>query len=192
MKIYTKTGDQGETGLLGGIRVSKSHPTIAVTGELDELNSWIGVARSLCGSEAHQPLQSVDHLLTEIQHELFDLGSRVAACMTESNRAAEFPATRIDRLEKAIDGFEEELPALTAFILPSGAQAGCTIHLARAVCRRAERELVRLIVVLEESGKSPKLSHEQVYLNRLSDLLFVLARYVNRQLEQPETEWQSQ
>jgi cob(I)alamin adenosyltransferase len=179
MKIYTKTGDQGETGLLGGIRVSKSHLAIRVCGSLDETNSFIGLART----ELNVP--PVESLLIQIQHDLFDLGSRVAACLGKTNQLPEFPAERARELEAFIDRFDEELPTLKAFILPSGSRAGSTLHLARSVCRRAERELVELI----ESGLEPDLADELVYVNRLGDLLFVLARYVNQLNASPETEW---
>lgn len=179
MKIYTKTGDQGETGLIGGIRVSKSHSAIKVCGSIDEINSFIGLARVENRSE------SLNLLLTQIQHDLFDLGSRVAACLSSSDRIPNFPSERVAELEKAIDQYDEELAPLKAFILPSGGRTGSTLHLARSVCRRAERQLVELI----DSQKETELSLELIYLNRLSDLLFVLARYTNQLDQCPETEW---
>lgn len=180
MKIYTKTGDQGETGLLGGVRVAKSHLAVATCGSLDETNSLIGLARS------HGLLPSVDVQLTQIQHDLFDLGSRVADCMAKSQRPPEFPASRAGELESWIDAADEVLPPLAAFILPSGGTSGSTLHLARSVCRRAERELVSLI----ESGVDRPLADELIYLNRLGDYLFVVARLVNQQAAVPETTWQ--
>lgn len=179
MKIYTKTGDQGETGLLGGVRVPKSHLAIRVCGSLDETNSFVGLARTESISE------QVDELLTQIQHDLFDLGSHVAACLGETNRLPEFPAARCTELEASIDHFDAQLLPLNAFILPSGSRAGTAIHLARSVCRRTERELVELI----DSSLEVDLSVDLVYLNRLGDLLFVLARYVNKLNDSPETEW---
>ena len=179
MKIYTKTGDKGETGLLGGIRVSKSHLAIQVCGALDETNSFLGLVTCEAIPE------DVDLVLTQIQHDLFDLGSRVAACLSETSRGADFPMERSTDLEHLIDRFEEELPPLTAFILPSGSRAGCTLHLARAVCRRAERELVELV----QAEIQDSMANELVYMNRLGDLLFVLARVVNRRCECLETEW---
>ena len=179
MKIYTKTGDQGETGLLGGVRVSKSHLAIRVCGSLDETNSFIGLARTESGS------QPIEGILIQIQHDLFDLGSHVAACLGEKNPPPEFPAERATELEAYIDQIEGELAPLNAFILPSGSRAGSTIHVARSVCRRTERELVELI----ESGLEVDLSAQLVYLNRLGDLLFVLARYVNQRNDSPETQW---
>jgi cob(I)alamin adenosyltransferase len=190
MKIYTKTGDDGETGLLGGVRISKSHVAVTTTGFVDETNSWIGFVRSLA-IEPH-----VDDILTQIQHDLFDLGSRIAACLATSSKPASFPESRATELESFIDQLEEQLTPLTAFILPSGSQAGSALHLARSVCRRAECELVRLTETQlrersqEETAKQPSpLQHELIYLNRLSDLLFVLARYVNQLEHCPETRW---
>ena len=179
MKIYTKTGDKGETGLLGGIRVSKSHLAIKTCGALDEANSFIGLVR------AESVPDDVEALLTRIQHDLFDLGSNIAACLGESKRPPEFPDKRITELEVAIDLFDNELPPLEAFILPSGSRAGSTLHLARSVCRRAERDAVELI----DSGIDGTLSNEIIYLNRLGDLLFVLARVVNLRANCPETKW---
>lgn len=179
MKIYTKSGDEGETGLLGGIRISKAHLAVKVCGALDETNSFVGLA----GCESMP--DDVATLLTTIQHDLFDLGSRVAACMSETGRSAEFPSSRATELEQQIDHFQAELEPLKAFILPSGCRAGCTLHLARSVCRRAERELVELI----NSSIEVSLASELVYLNRLGDLLFVIARVVNARAGQLETEW---
>ena len=179
MKIYTKTGDDGETGLLGGVRVSKSHPGVEVVGCLDETNSLIGVVLS-----ESLPAE-VQRMLTQIQNDLFDLGSRVAACETDTSRAAEFPLARSEQLEAWIDQAQNDLPELKEFILPGGGTAGATLHLARAVCRRSERRLVELM----DSKVARNFSEELVYLNRLSDLLFVLARLVNRTLGQTETTW---
>ena len=179
MKIYTKTGDQGETGLLGGLRVSKSHLAIRVCGSLDETNSFIGLVRTEFGSDL------VGDVLTQIQHDLFDLGSHVAACLGNTRSPQIFPASRSSELEAYIDQIDAELPPLKAFILPGGSHAGSTVHVARSVCRRAERELVELM----DSGLAVDLSDQLVYLNRLGDLLFVLARYVNQINNSPETEW---
>ena len=179
MKIYTKTGDQGETGLLGGVRVSKSHSAIKVCGSIDQVNSFIGLSR------VENQSISLNALLTQIQHDLFDLGSRVAACLSSSNRIPDFPPERVAELERAIDQYDEELAPLKAFILPGGGRTGGTLHLARSVCRRAERQLVELI----NSETKTDLSLELIYLNRLGDLLFVLARYTNQLDRCPETEW---
>ena len=189
MKIYTKTGDDGETGLLGGVRVSKSHLAIGACGSLDETNSLIGAARSALWTQdslsSKENFDDVDQLLHRIQNELFDLGSRVAACLGDSQKTADFPEVRSQELEQQIDLFESELPPLTAFILPGGNAVGSTLHLARSVCRRAEREIVALI----ESGVQRPLGAESIYLNRLGDLLFVLARIANVRSGFPETQW---
>lgn len=184
LKIYTKTGDDGETGLLGGIRVRKSHPTIETCGSLDEINSLIGVAI------ATGTPPSISPLLSQIQNDLFDLGSRVAASQAANSKAAEFSSARAEQLEQWIDQFDEQLPPLREFILPGGSPAGANLHLARTVCRRAERDLVRLMASLPDLGSKPmSLSIELIYLNRLSDLLFVLARWVNVTAGVAETKW---
>lgn len=179
MKIYTKTGDKGETGLLAGVRVSKSHLAIKVCGALDETNSWLGFART------ESLLPFVDEMLTQVQHDLFEIGCRVAGCMGESQHRATDCGIRTGALEQWIDRAEAELPPLAVFILPSGSCGGCTIHLARSVCRRAEREMVELI----QSGVGSDLSAELTYLNRLGDLLFVMARLINQDQGAVETEW---
>jgi len=193
MKIYTKTGDGGETGLLGGVRVSKSHLAIGVCGSLDETNSLIGSARCALWTQTNQQpkginFDDVDQLLSRIQNELFDLGSRVASCLGESQRTVDFPAVRSEELEQQIDFFESELPPLRAFILPGGNAIGSSLHLARSVCRRAEREIVALV----QAGVQRPLGDESIYLNRLGDLLFVLARTANVRSGFPETQWVAQ
>jgi cob(I)alamin adenosyltransferase len=194
MKIYTKTGDLGETGLLGGLRVLKSSPVIEVTGLLDETNCLLGVAISENGSRATVRGEVIE-VIEKIQHDLFDLGSRVAAYLSESSRAADFSIEQSEQLERWIDDFDGRLPALTAFILPGGSFVGSLLHQARAMCRRAERAMVALIT--DDRGSENKadgdnrLASELIYLNRLSDLLFVLARFVNTQAECPEIQWQA-
>ncbi len=184
MKIYTKTGDKGETGLPGGGRVPKDAAVTEVCGTIDELNTALGLARAALAPE------DVDCLLDRIQSQLFDLGAEVARLGAETNSGdPEYWVPRIDAgdvraLEEAIDRFDTELPPLRNFILPGGTSAAAALHFARAVCRRAERLLVGLM------RESPRLSRETlVYLNRLSDLLFVLARLVNVRAGQPETIW---
>ncbi len=179
LKIYTKTGDQGETGLLGGIRVSKTHLGVEACGCLDETSCWIG---SVLSEEVPAEIRQ---LLTQIQNDLFDLGSRVAACSSQTTQAAEFPESRIQQLEQWVDRLQVDLPELTAFILPGGNRAGAGLHLSRSVCRRAERRLVELI----ETQPQRNLDVELIYLNRLGDLLFVLARAVNHAAGVPETQW---
>jgi cob(I)alamin adenosyltransferase len=181
MKIYTRNGDEGETGLLGAIRVSKSHLVIETCGTLDEINSHLGcvvshLASTPDGSEPDS--QDPGEVLTKIQCEIFDLGSRVAASLSSDpkTKPAERDPESVSRLEAWIDLFDSRLPPLTCFILPGGSIAGSQMHLARTVCRTAERRLVSLI----DADIERDLSGDLVYLNRLSDLLFVLARFVNQ------------
>jgi cob(I)alamin adenosyltransferase len=178
MKIYTRTGDAGETGLPGGGRVPKDAAVTEVCGTVDELNTVLGLARA-----AGLP-DDVDRLLDRIQSQLFDLGAEVARLGAETNSACRIDAAQVRGLEEAIDRFDAELPPLRNFILPGGTHAAAQLHFARAVCRRAERWLVGL------RRETPELSAEiLVYLNRLSDLLFVLARLVNARAGQTETIW---
>ncbi len=189
MKIYTKTGDGGNTGLLGGVKVSKSHLAVETSGTIDELNSVIGVVGSHLETnraEVSQLQTELLKLLRQIQNDLFDLGSRVAACLSDSCKVAEFGSNKPVELESLIDRYDPTLPGLTAFILPSGSVAGCHLHLARSVCRRAERRLVEL----SQSSVERDFRTEQIYLNRLSDLLFVLSRVVNQDAGVAETQWQ--
>ena len=180
MKIYTKTGDAGETGLLGGVRVAKDHQVIEVCGELDETNSLLGLARSY-GLDA-----GLDELLGTIQEDLFVIGSQVAGCAGQSKKPVNLPEGRIAWLEKAIDKCCESLPPMDAFILPGGHRSAATLHVARSVCRRAERRLVSLIATGE-----PKidLGEAMVYLNRVGDLLFVMGRSANAQNNVEDVKW---
>lgn len=179
MKIYTKTGDSGATGLFGGQRVSKTHPRIEAYGTVDELNSVLGLVRV-------EPLElAVSELLHQVQHELFELGAQLASPNDGKQAGCEITAASIQRLERAIDDFDAELPKLTQFILPAGNRGACLLHLARTVCRRAERKVVGLA---ESAGE--RIAEEAiVYLNRLSDLLFVLARHTNHVAGQPDEPW---
>ncbi|MEM7453980.1 MAG: cob(I)yrinic acid a,c-diamide adenosyltransferase [Planctomycetota bacterium] len=189
MKIYTKTGDTGQTGLPGGLRVSKDHLIINAVGSVDELNSILGLVRA-GGLD-----DDVEKLLASVQNDLFDLGARVAMCLAPSDRTPVLSPERAGELEKAIDVWQDELPALTSFILPDGSEQSCRLQFARAVCRRAERQVVTLRSGVPESdggggASTISLDGELIYLNRLSDLLFVAARLVNRRLGQAETLWQ--
>jgi cob(I)alamin adenosyltransferase len=179
VKIYTKTGDRGETSLFAGGRVRKDSPRVEAYGTVDELNACLGM---IC---AQLPDGEVLQCLRRIQIELFDLGADLATPVTAVTRK-DIPRAREEqtlRLEEWIDRYEEELPPLTRFILPSGSMAGATLHFARTVCRRAERQ----VVALEQTEQvNPELIR---YLNRLSDLLFVLARLVNQRAQMPETTW---
>lgn len=171
-KIYTRTGDDGTTGLGDGTRVAKDHARVEAYGTVDELNSLLGVALA-----ASLPAD-VREALVRIQHELFDLGGEL--CIPGREAIAE---EQVARLEQTLDALNALLPPLKEFILPGGSQGGALLHLARTVCRRAERCAVRLARTDPVNPRSIK------YLNRLSDLLFVAARYVNAAHQAPETLW---
>ena len=179
MKIYTKTGDRGETSLFDNTRVSKADPRVDAYGEVDELNACIGAARAAgAGADLAAPLDS-------IQRNLFALGARLAdpsARIAERVTKAAITDQHVEELEQLIDRLEAEMPPLRRFILPGGSPAGALLHLARTVCRRAERRVIGL-------GSGAVDPIVIVYLNRLSDLLFVMARAVNHRAGHPEAEW---
>jgi cob(I)alamin adenosyltransferase len=179
VRIYTKTGDDGTTGLLGAGRVSKDAVRVDAYGTVDELNAALGVAR------AHSLDADSDALLARLQDELFVLGSALADPVPEGRFHRAMTAQHVQTLESAIDRLEDELPALAHFILPGGCPAAAQIHLARAVCRRAERAAVALSRAAGEDVPPVVL----VYLNRLSDLLFVLGRSVNRRAGVADVIW---
>lgn len=191
MKIYTKTGDEGETGLYGGPRVRKDHLRIEAFGAVDELNALLGLARcepldgnsaeNSCGNSSGE----IDALLARIQSELFDLGAELATPDPQRRGTKLITAEHVARLEAAIDECDARLPPLKAFILPGGVRAAALLHVARTVCRRAERRVVSLAAI---ESVSPDLV---VYLNRLSDLLFVLARLVNQTAGRPDVLWRA-
>ena len=179
VKIYTKTGDSGETALLGGKRVSKADPRVAAYGEVDELNAWLGLVRSI-GSDT-----GLAAMLERIQRDLFAIGARLADPGSKvAHRVAKTAVTGDDvkRLEDWIDLLDSEVPVLRRFILAGGSRAGASLHVARTICRRAERTVVSL-------GTEHVEPEILVYLNRLSDLLFVMARVANRRDGAPEFEW---
>ncbi|MBI4051426.1 MAG: cob(I)yrinic acid a,c-diamide adenosyltransferase [Elusimicrobia bacterium] len=177
-KIYTKTGDKGETGLIGGSRVPKNHPRVSAYGDVDELNSHLGTALShLPKDSMYDPLK--EHL-SEIQKDLFDIGAILASPKSTSQ---EIPVSKITKMEQEIDRYTQELPPLKNFILPGGCPPGAALHLARTVCRRAERSVVAL------SSKEKVTSSVITYLNRLSDFLFTSARWVNYKQGASETLW---
>lgn len=178
MKIYTRGGDQGETSLLGGGRVRKNHERIEAYGTVDELNSFIGVAR------ASWPQSPIDDELHRVQSDLFDIGARLAA-PTASDRFPGVDVARIEELEHAIDDMEAQLEPLRSFVLPGGSQAAGSLHVARTIARRAER----LIVALHEPADLTNLTIQ--YLNRLSDYLFVAARLANRLTGVSDVPWKS-
>ncbi len=167
MKIYTKTGDQGETGLIGGDRVAKDHARIEAYGTVDELGALLGAARS-AGATTELGAQ-----LEAIQNELFVIGSQLAS-PKENDKLPALGEGSIRQLETWIDEAEEKLPALKQFILPGGGPAGSMLHLARTVCRRAERRVHSLARETNLPGEIP------VFLNRLSDYLFTAARLANQ------------
>jgi cob(I)alamin adenosyltransferase len=174
-KIYTRTGDDGTTGLIGGKRMSKDSPRIEACGSLDELNALIGVVRS------HGLPERIDEVLRRVQEELFTVGAELALPEDAAPRDGELGDERVRNLEKLIDTFEDSLTHIRQFILPGGSVAGAELHLARAVARRAERRCVSLA----QLGKNnPWILR---YLNRLSDLCFVLARAVNQQQSAAES-----
>ena len=181
MKIYTRTGDGGDTGLFGGGRVPKSHPRVAAYGDVDELNSVLGVVR------ATPPTDWFDQLLESIQRDLFSLGGQLAtpdpSLVAKAIAKAALSTERVGELEQVIDQSDRELPPLRAFILPGGTPKAAALHLARTVCRRAERSVVGLS---QETGV-PQLF--LTYLNRLSDLLFTLARLANHQSGGADAIW---
>jgi cob(I)alamin adenosyltransferase len=178
MRIYTKTGDGGDTALFGGGRVGKEDLRVEAYGQVDELNACLGVARA-------EGLGSMDPLAQSLQDQLFTLGAVLA---TPSGTKAEksiphVQAEWVTAMERAMDAFDEELPALTSFILPGGCRAAAALHLARTVCRRTERRVVPLM----RAGKvGPEVV---VYLNRLSDLLFSMARYANVKAQVKDMPW---
>jgi len=181
MKIYTRTGDSGETGLFGGGRVPKDHPRVTAYGDVDELNSSIGVVR------ATQPVHFFDALLQSVQRDLFAIGGHLATPDPDKVRAAlekaELSKERIATFEAAIDSADGELPPLQAFVLPAGTPKAAALHLARTICRRAERSVVRL------SHDAPVPDLFVTYLNRLSDLLFTLARLANHRDGAGDVTW---
>ena len=183
VKIYTRTGDGGDTGLFDGTRVMKSDPRVAAYGEVDELNAWLGLART--HSAADGPDTQIAGMLERIQRDLFGLGARLADPAKKiASRVTKAAVTSedISRLEEWIDLLEAELPPLRRFILAGGCRAGAALHVARTICRRAERSIVGL-------GSGAVESELLIYVNRLSDLLFVMARAVNHRAGIPETEW---
>jgi cob(I)alamin adenosyltransferase len=179
VKIYTKTGDAGETSLFDNSRVSKADARVDAYGEVDELNACLGAARAAgLDPEVAALLETVQKALFAVGARLADPSSRIASRVTKAAVAD----VDVERLEQAIDHFELELPPLRRFILPGGSPAGAQLHLARTVCRRAERR----VVALGPDAVEPAVV---VYLNRLSDFLFVAARAVNHRAGIAEVEW---
>lgn len=185
MKIYTKTGDRGETGLFGGQRVRKDHVRVEAYGEVDELNSTLGLALVQLAPPA---TADVAEELMHVQADLFTIGANLATPAPEDGgrENAHIPAldpARIEALERWIDRAEAELEPLKSFVLPGGTPAAAALHLSRTVCRRAER---RVVALLHEAHVRPEYV---MYLNRLSDLLFTLARLANRRAGVEDVPW---
>ena len=179
VKIYTKTGDAGDTGLFDGTRVSKADPRVAAYGDVDELNAWLGLVRAAGVGD------DMTGMLEQIQKDLFAVGARLAdPAQRIAERVTKAAVTEDDitRLEGWIDQLDTELPPLRRFILAGGSMSGASLHVARTVCRRAERLMV---------GLGPYAFEREllIYMNRLSDLLFVMARAVNRRAAVAEIEW---
>lgn len=182
MKIYTKTGDKGTTRLVDGSTVEKSDARVEAYGTVDELNSWIGEARSRL--LVNESIRSMDEQLEQIQSHLFNLGSRLACQKKETLKMLpSIEPSHIESLEVQMDQWDSELPELKNFILPAGHSAACALHLARTVCRRAERKATRI-----PQGESHD-PNELIYLNRLSDFLFLAARWVNFKTGTQEVIW---
>ena len=181
MKIYTRTGDAGDTGLFGGGRVPKDDPRVEAYGDVDELNAVIGMARAI------EVMPRIDEVLVPVQRDLFAIGALLATPAREKMahhlQKARIDEHRIAELEQAIDDAESELEPLRAFILPGGTPKAAALHVARTVCRRAERNVVRL----QHTVELPELA--VIYLNRLSDLLFTLARLANKRAGAGEVTW---
>ena len=183
MRIYTRTGDSGDTGLFGGGRVSKNHPRVEAYGDVDELNAAIGFARSI------EQMPRIDEVLVAVQRDLFAIGALLATPDREKMRQhlekARVDDERIAQLEHAIDDGDRELEPLRSFIVPGGSPKAAALHVARTVCRRAERR----VVALSESESNEIPGVVVIYLNRLSDLLFTLARVANRRGGAGEVTW---
>jgi cob(I)alamin adenosyltransferase len=180
LKIYTRGGDDGETGLSDGSRVRKDDARVAAYGEVDELSATLGLVRAQAGGG------DLDRLLADVQRDLFAIGAQLAdpgATVAGRKPKAAVTAEQVERLERAIDAREKELPPLRAFVLPGGSPLGALLHVARTVCRRAERGVVALAAA---HAVEPVLV---AYLNRLSDLLFVLARHENHVRGVAEDTW---
>ena len=181
MKIYTRTGDAGDTGLFGGGRVPKDDPRVEAYGDVDELNAVLGMARAV------ELMPRIDEVLVRVQRDLFAIGALLATPdhdkMAQHLQKARIDEHRIAELEQSIDDAESELEPLRAFVLPGGTPKAAALHVARTVCRRAERRVVSLQHDVEVPGLVV------IYMNRLSDLLFTLARLANKRAGAGEVTW---
>ncbi|MDF2835875.1 MAG: ATP/cobalamin adenosyltransferase [Paenibacillus sp.] len=178
MQLYTRTGDKGETSLIGG-RVRKDDARVEAYGTIDELNSFVGAAAA--EAARHERLRELAGRLIDIQQELFDCGSDLA--YAQAGVPFKMDGSPAERLERWMDGYVAESPEITKFILPGGSAASSSLHVCRTVCRRAERRVVTL------AGEHPVNGDVLIYLNRLSDFLFAAARYANAKLGEPDTEY---
>jgi cob(I)alamin adenosyltransferase len=180
VKIYTRTGDTGDTALFGGGRVSKTHPRVEAYGDVDELNSVVGFARAI------ESLPRIDEVLVPVQRDLFAIGALLATPDREKMQRhlekANIDERRVEELEHAIDDGDRELEPLKAFIVPGGSKKAAALHVARTVCRRAERR----VIALADEEIPPIVV---IYINRLSDLLFTLARVANKRAGAGEVTW---
>jgi cob(I)alamin adenosyltransferase len=186
-RVYTRRGDHGDTDLVGGARVPKDSLRIDAYGAIDELNAAVGVARALNAAEIRRApaCRELDGILRRLQNELFDLGSELAT-PPETRRPGMFRvgAAEVKALEMLMDRCQKELQPLKSFVLPGGGRLSAALHVARTVCRRAERDVLRLMR-REDVGEWPL-----AYVNRLSDLLFVLSRWIGRHLKEHEFLWE--
>lgn len=185
--IYTKMGDNGETGLVGGTRISKADARIDLYGEVDELNSWIGIA---IVNLAEGPFKDEVTYLKKIQCYLFDLGSNLA-CEADQREKFKLPKLNksvIEELEKTIDDLDSKNPKLTTFILPGGSRSSASLHLCRTVCRKIERKMIQFGI----NHKEDLPVHAAPFMNRLSDFFFVIARSVNVRMSIKEEPWKPQ
>jgi cob(I)alamin adenosyltransferase len=186
-RVYTRQGDRGETALAGGQRVPKDGPRIAAYGTVDELNSFLGVARATVMemAPATPRLAALGAILLRVQHELFNLGSILATLPEDVHpKQARVTGAEVAQLEREMDHMNEELPPLRSFVLPGGCRLNAELHVCRTVCRRAERDLVALA---RAESVPPETVH---YLNRLSDALFVWSRWASHVARAPETLWE--
>jgi cob(I)alamin adenosyltransferase len=186
-RVYTRQGDSGETSLAGGQRVPKDSPRLEAYGTVDELNSFVGVARATLGSMEEQApkLADLTPILLRVQHELFNLGSILATLPEDVHvKQARITRAEIDQLEVEMDRMNEDLSPLRSFVLPGGCRLNAELHVCRTVCRRAERAAVALARV------EPVPPEAVRYLNRLSDAFFVWSRWASHVIEAPETLWE--
>ena len=183
-KVYTRTGDKGNTGLVDGTRLPKNSPRIAAYGTVDELNAILGLVRTFNTLGPDEARKRVEEMLEQVQHDLFDLGADLAT-PTDVEGALRIAPEAVTQLEHWIDSLNEDLPPLREFILPGGGPVGSFLHQARTVCRRGERDVLTLMDQTPDMGLGPMR-----YLNRLSDFLFVLGRWAAAALGEPEYFWQ--